>query len=124
MLLGRLAIGHTAIHTHNDSYRLADISVVSTRRPFLAAGLMTGTATGLFAIAFSDLLYPGEIIAASAIGILAILVGLTLGRLTLVSRDLRGSRLSDTIIGTYRHLNRLRPLILDASERAKAEDRT
>ncbi|WP_373354486.1 hypothetical protein [Pseudoroseicyclus sp. CXY001] len=124
MIFGKLFIGPSALHTHNDSYRLEDLSVISTRRPFFAAGLIVATMLGGFAWSFADILYPGEIKTALAVIGLAVTGGLCIGQLTLVSRDLRGSKLSDSVMGTYRHLNRMRPQILEASDRAKKEARS
>lgn len=116
MILGKLALGANALHTHNDSYVLQSVSAVSTRRPFLASAVVVSIFLTLFGVGFADILFAGELLA------LAIFVGvaLTLGQLRLVSRDLRGSPIADAVYGTYRHLNRLRPQIADAVERAKA----
>ncbi|WP_297339523.1 hypothetical protein [Pseudophaeobacter sp.] len=119
MIFGTLRLGETALHTHNDSYVLEGIKAVSTRRPFLSAGLVIGTLVAGFTISFSDILYLGEIAALIVTGFLSIIGGLSIGRLQLVSRDLTGSPIADAVYGTYGHLNRLRPLIADAVERAK-----
>ncbi len=120
MIIGKLRLGETSLHTSNDSYVLQSITAVSTRRPFLSAGLMIGGLTAAFGVAFADILYPGELIALAAVAFLATLLGWKIGLLLLVSRDLRGSPIADAVYGTYRHLNRLRPEIADAVERAKA----
>lgn len=120
MILGKLRLGETALHTHNDSYVLQGISAVSTRRPFLATGVMIGALTSTFTTSFLDILYPTEITVFAATALLSVVGGLTIGQLCLVSRDLRGSPIADAVFGTYGHLNRLRPQMADAVERAKA----
>jgi hypothetical protein len=122
MIFGKLTLGATALHTHNDSHVLSTIVGVSTRRPFLASGLMTGGLVGLFGLSFADILTVGEIVGLSALSVGSIVLGLTLGQLTLVSSALRGSQLADSVMGSYGHLNRLRPRIIDAVERAKGGD--
>jgi len=119
MIFGKLRLAENALHTHNDVYLLEGIKAISTRRPFLSAGLVIGTLIAGFTISFSDILYPGEIAALIVTAFLFAIGGFTIGRLQLVSRDLSGSPIADAVYGTYPHLNRLRPLIADAVERAK-----
>ncbi|CUI01870.1 hypothetical protein [Leisingera aquaemixtae] len=121
MIFGKLELGETSLHTHNDSYVLASVSVVSTRRPFRPAGLMIGALTGLFAMAFLDILYVGEIAALITVTVLSLLGGWHIGCLQLTSRDLRGSPIAEAVYGSYSHLNRLRPKIIEAVERAKSQ---
>ena len=108
MVFGSVTVTSRAVETNRDSYLLENLSVISTRRPYLGAAMFFTLGFGGFAVAFADLLYVHEmrmIIAACAI----ILVGaLWLGQLKLLSRDLRGSELSGVIWGSYRHLNRIR----------------
>lgn len=108
MVFGSVTVTSRAVETNRDSYLLENLSVISTRRPYLGAAIFFAFGFGGFAAAFADLLYAHEmrmIIAACAI----ILVGaLWLGQLKLLSRDLRGSELSGVIWGSYRHLNRIR----------------
>jgi len=120
MIFGELHLSETALHTHNDSYVLQGISAVSTRRPLLSTGLMIGGLTATFNVSFFDILYTPEIAVLSATALLSVVGGLFIGQLRLVSRDLRGSPIADAVFGTYGHLNRLRPQIADAVERAKA----
>ena len=61
MIIGKLHLGGTALHTHNDSYVLDSISAVSTRRPFLSAGVMISGMSALFCASFADILNSGEI---------------------------------------------------------------
>ena len=120
MIFGELTIGTNALHTHNDSYVLQSVSAVSTRRPFLSSAAAVSAFLMLFGVGFADILYPQELLAlAISVGV-ALTLGFTIGQLRLVSRDLRGSPIADAVYGTYRHLNRLRPQIADAVERAKA----
>ena len=121
MIFGKLTLSDTALHTHADSYMLETITAVSTRRPFLSAGLIIGGLSALFGLSFGDLLYPEEITALAVIGTLALTGGWGIGQLQLVSRDLKGSPIADAVYGTYPHLRRLRPQIVATAARAKAE---
>lgn len=78
------------------------------RRPFIGGALLLAGGFGGFACAFADLLYPGEIGAILACCAACVAAGRTIGQLTLLSRDLRGSELAGMIWGTYGHLNRVR----------------
>ena len=120
MIIGKLELGPKTLTTHNDSYVLEGISVVSNRRPFLTSGLMVGALSALFIVSFRDILYLGETISLTCLSGLSIWCGLQVGQLRLISRDLRGSPVADAVYGTYGHLNRLRPAIADAIERAKS----
>lgn len=120
MIIGKLEIGDTALHTHNDSYVLGGISAVSTRRPFLTTGFMIGGLCTVMGLGFYDILFPGELLALASIAVTSILVGAAIGQLRLVSRDLRGSPIADAVYGTYSELNRKRREIAAAVERANA----
>ena len=63
---------------------------------------------GGFALAFGDLLYVWEVAALVSSGLAAFGLGLWLGELKLLSRDLQNSDLSGVVFGGYRHLNRVR----------------
>lgn len=119
MFLIKPVLGKNVLHAHNDTYVLDSISAVSTRRPFLSAGLMIAALITGFCLAFVDILYVGELAALASISLLSAIGGLTIGQLHLTSRDLQGSPIADSVYGTYGHLNRLRPQIADAVERAK-----
>jgi len=122
MIIGKLEIVGSVLETSNDSYALESISTASTRRPYLASGLLIGSLVAGFALGFWDILCAGERVTALLGSAVAIWLGLNIGRLQLNSRDLRGSELADANFGTYRHLDRERPKILAAAARAKAED--
>lgn len=122
MIFGKLSLGANALHTHNDSYVLQSVSAVSTRRPFLSSAVAVSAFLTLFGVGFVDILYGEELLALAIFVSVALTLGLTIGQLRLVSRDLRGSPIADAVYGTYGHLNRLRPQIADAVERAKAGD--
>ncbi|KIC51048.1 hypothetical protein [Tateyamaria sp. ANG-S1] len=124
MILGYITITGTSLETHNDSYALASVTAVSARRPFLSSGLMIGGFCTLFGLAFADILYAGELVTLAAVGGLALLGGVMVGRLQLISRDLRGLPIADAVYGTYRHLNRLRPQILNARDFAREKETT
>ncbi len=129
MIFGQFHIGGNAIHTHNDSYILSNITTISARRPFLGAGCMIATLITGFGVSFFDLLYPAEL-AGIFMGVGACLfLGFWLGQLQLLSRDLRGSELGTAIWGSYSHLNRIRRQVADVVNRVhfgneNKEDRT
>jgi len=105
-------IENGAVETRNDSYLLANLTVVSARRTLLGAGLLVAGALGGFAFAFADILWPRELLGISVMCALSVFAGLTIGRLRFHSRDLNGSELSGVVWGTYRHLNRVRREII------------
>ena len=114
MIFGNFQLTDNAIHTHNDSYVLTNITTVSARRPFLGASMLLASLITLFGLAFLDLLYLSELLVlASLIGGLLV-AGFSLGQLQLLSRDLKGSELATAIWGTYQHLNSIRREIADA----------
>ncbi|MEM8634386.1 MAG: hypothetical protein AAGF33_05355 [Pseudomonadota bacterium] len=122
MVFGKLTIGKAALHTHNDSYALRSITALSTRRPFLVAGgLISGVSAG-FAFSFSDILTEAELLSALTISGFGLAIGVGIGQLTLISRDLRGSPMAESVYGSYRHLNRVRPAILEAADMAKRSE--
>lgn len=119
MIIGTLRIGTNSLHTHRDSYVLSAITAVSTRRPWLGAGLTVAALCGGFGLAFHDILTSSELLTLGAVGAFSLGIGLTFGQLRLISRDLRGSELSDAIYGTHAHLSALRLEIVHAVENAK-----
>ena len=119
MILGKLTLGDTALHTHNDSYILEGIKAVSTSRPFLSSGLMVSTLVAIFGIGFADILYVSELIALGTAISVSLILSLKIGQLRLISRDLAGAQATDAIYGTYAHLNRERRKIASAVERVK-----
>ncbi|MGJ8572285.1 MAG: hypothetical protein ACSHXI_16465 [Hoeflea sp.] len=121
MILGSFHIEHDSVHTHRDSYRKKDISVVSVRRPFLILTVMNSLGIASFCVAFADLLYPSELLALIGVSIATFISGLMIGQLKLLSRDLRGSELSDAIWGDYHHLNRVRRELVRAMRDANDE---
>jgi hypothetical protein len=61
-----------------------------------------------FTLAFADLLYASEMIGFAIAIALIVIAGAQIGQLKLLSRDLRGSDLSDAVWGQYRHLHAIR----------------
>lgn len=116
MIFGSLTIdaAQGAVHTHRDSYLIATLTAVSVRRPLLPAGLIFGTGLCGFGMAFGDLLYPGEIVTIVTAAVLALVGGTQTGKLSLLSRDLRGSELSGAIWGRHTALQRIRTDIVTA----------
>lgn len=122
MIAGRILIDHEArtLHTQRDSYRLDGLSVVSVRHPFLPAGIITTLLAGGFALQFGDLLYPGELLTVVGIAITSMIAGCQIGRLSLLSRDLRGSPLSGVIWGRAATLQAMRHTIIAALTEERA----
>lgn len=112
MIIGSVNIENGAVVTHRDSYLLKSLSVVSVRRPFLGGAVLLGASFGGFAIAFGDLLFPGEIAGILGLSVFALIAGVQVGQLKLLSRDLRGSELADAIWGQYSNLNHIRSKIV------------
>lgn len=121
MILGKLILNATTLETTNDTYVLESVSTISTRRPFLASGILICSLAGSLACSFQDILTLAELSGLLSVAGVSLGVGLTLGRLQLVSRDLKGLPLADAVYGTHRDLNQRRPSILAAIERAKRE---
>lgn len=114
MIFGSVELHEGALVTHRDSYRLETLSVVSVRRPLLAPAIFFALGLGGFTLAFADLLYVHETMVLVGLISLGVICGLWLGQLKLLSRDLRGSDLSDVIWGGYADLNRTRRRIMAA----------
>jgi len=108
MIIGSVRVSDKAIITHRDSYMIAPLTAVSVRRPFLGANLLMGGGFLGFIYAFFDLLYFSEILFIAVLSALIIAAGIKIGQLKLLSRDLRGSELSDAIWGHYDELNEVR----------------
>lgn len=116
MIFGTLTVDpeQGAVHTNRDSYLLDTLTAVSVRRPLLPGCLMIGAGLCGFGLAFGDLLHLGEMtVLAAAVAVLAG-IGLWLGRLSLISRDLRGSEFASAIWGHYAALQRIRAEIVAA----------
>ena len=120
MIFGKLIIKDAVLHTHRDSFILEGIKKVSIHRPFLSTGVMVASLAGLFAVGFSDILYPGELVLLALVAVMAMLFGLNLARLRLISRDLGVSEAPDAVYGTYAHLKRERLKISSAVAQAKS----
>lgn len=121
MLFHPVTIQNGEVETRNDTYLLANLTVVSARRTLLGAGLLTAGALGGFGIAFADILWPGELIGIALVCGLSLYVGFSIGRLRFHSRDLNGSELSGVVWGKYGDLNVKRREIAAAIRTAKSE---
>lgn len=126
MIIGFIHIDEEngAVNTHRDSYLLDSITVASVRRPLFIGGLMCGTGFAGFTAAFADLLYTYEIITTLLIAGTAVFAASQVGQLKLLSRDLRGSELSDVIWGRYASLNGVRLRIARAMSARRAGGRS
>lgn len=120
MIFGSITVDDGSVNTHRDSYLLSNLSVVAVRRPFFGMAVLNGVGLGGFAVAFADLLYTGELVSIGAAIGLIVLVGWNIGQLKLLSKDLRGSELSDVIWGSYNALNRVRLEIASAMRAVKS----
>lgn len=113
MILGYIQVDRErgTVDTHRDTYLLGALTVVSVRRPFFLGGLLFGLGFAGFTVAFADLLYVHEVLVLLASAGAAIIGGLQIGQLKLLSRDLRGSELSDAVWGRFARLNKVRKQI-------------
>ncbi|GEM_PF-1352188 len=114
LILGSVEINDKAIITHRDSYLIQNLTVVSVRRPFLAPALLMGGAFTIFCLGFMDLLYTYEIVVAVILASVSVIAGVKLGRLQLLSRDLKNTELSGAIWGEHRALQIIRARIVEA----------
>lgn len=119
MIIGSIEVRDDAVITHTDSYVLDSVTVVSTRRPLLAAGVMGAFGFGGFGIAFNDILWADELIALSVGAAGSLLIGTQVGLLSLLSRDLKNLEQSAAIWGWYRSLRQHRTSIVEAIARRK-----
>ena len=119
MIFGKFEIGDT-LETNNDNYIITSITAVSTRRPFLSAGLMAGGLCALFGFGFWDILWPAERMALIGIAVTSVTIGMGIGRLSLASRDLRGTPIADAVYGSYGHLNQKRRELAKAIHKINA----
>lgn len=122
MLIGSIHVNEKAVTTHRDSYLLDKISVVSVRRPFLSGAVLFAIAGFAFSYSFNDLLFAGEIITTSGFSACAMIAGIQIGQLKLLSRDLRASPLGDAIWGHYGTLNAVRMQIAGKLQELDAGD--
>lgn len=108
MIIGTITVDSGSVSTHRDSYLLRSLSVVAVRRPFSGVACLFSVGLAAFSIAFIDLLYLGEFLIIAIFAISIAIAGWYVGQLKLLSRDLRGSELSDVIWGSYGELNQVR----------------
>ena len=121
MMLGSVKIHAGFIETHRDSYSLDTLRVTSVRLPFLAPSLMIGSGLSGFCWSFVDLLYIQEILVLGGTAAIVLLAGFSIGQLSFLSTELRGTEQSNASIGTRPHLNRIRRQIT-AAKRASGSD--
>lgn len=113
-IVGTVRVEQGAVITNRDSYLIQNLSVVSCRRPLLGPAMIISAALCLFGLSFSDLLYWGELAIILGAMTSLIILGLHLGQLKLLSRDLRQSELSDVIWGGHAELQAVRSEIVSA----------
>lgn len=120
MIIGSITVDDGSVNTRNKSYLLHDLSVVAVHHPFWGMAVLYGVGLGGFATAFADLLYFSEMATLILAAFLIVMAGWHVGQLKLLSRDLRGSELSDVIWGSYSELNHLRRQIAVAMRAVKS----
>ncbi len=119
MIFGTFTVTDDVVITHRDSYLLNSLTVVSVRRPILIPSLMVGLSGVAFGLAFSDLLFISEVAATGIIASGAIFLGIQLGQLKLVSRDLKNTELSSAVWGQYHDLQHHRHAIVEGVRNSK-----
>ena len=122
MIIGHAEVSDGAVITHRDSFMLSNITAVSVRRPYLAGNSLLALGLGGFALQFGDLLYPEELGFLAGLAASLLVMGMLSARLTLLSRDLRGSELSSAIWGTQGDLHRVRREITAARQVLRSGD--
>jgi hypothetical protein len=122
MIIGTINVTDDAVITHRDSYLLNYLTVISVRRPVLVPSAMLALSGAAFGMAFSDLLFPTEIIGIGVFVSVASFIGFQVGQLKLVSRDLKNTELSSAIWGQYHALQNHRHKIVDGVRRSKHEE--
>lgn len=117
MLLGFCNIDGDVVHTRPGTYFLEPLTNLVTPLAFLGAGLMIGTATGGFAWAFWDILWPVERASLVAVSGLSLAASVSVRQLKFISRDLSHAQQSCVIYGTSRSVIRKRYEIAAARQR-------
>ena len=121
MIIGFVQVQDGAVTTHRDSFILSGVSVVSVRRPYLAGAILLGCGLAGFALAFGDLLYPHECLVLATFVFSLLFLGLQIGQLTLLSRDLKGTELSSAVWGTPSALQKIRAEIVRERQLSSGE---
>ncbi|MFN3171249.1 MAG: hypothetical protein ACE37E_11210 [Hyphomicrobiales bacterium] len=117
MIIGELDIEEQTgvLHAPKDSHTLNQLTTVSVRRPFLPGAVIFSVGLGAIGVSFFDVLYPHERIAIIVFVTIAMIVGWSVGRLKLRSRELRsGDELADAVWGSFSTLNKKRRDIIKA----------
>lgn len=114
MMIGFAKIEGSKVITHCDTHILRNITSISSRRPLLGGSIFFAGGIAGGGLAFIDLLYLHEVLVILCISGLIAYAGFQIGRLTLLSRDLRGSELADAIWGHHKDLQIKRHEIADA----------
>lgn len=113
-IIGFIEVKEDAVVTHRDSYFFRNLSVVSVRRPLFAPAVLLSGPLVLFVFGFGDLLYGREIAAIVIAILLMMLVGVKLGQLQLLSRDLKNTDLSHAVWAEHSTLQKARAEIVHA----------
>ena len=116
MIIGSIKVTAKNLITNKDTYRLASLTAISVRRPFLAASLLAVIASVSFIAGFHDLLKANEILGLSIFSLSVFLMGVNVGQLTLLSRDLKGTETANAVWGSPSSLNKARHNLVEAQE--------
>lgn len=123
MIIGDLELDavNAALHAAKDSHTLKELTTVSVRRPFLPVAVIFSVGLGAMGVSFFDVLYVHERIIIAGFVTIAMVVGWTIGRLKLRSRELRsGDELADAVWGSFSALNKKRREIIRAVAATRA----
>lgn len=122
MMIGYALVKGGMLETHRDSYALASLTVVSTRRPFLVPVITLSAACCGFALSFLDLLYVSEIAVLLAGAMIATAIASQVGQLRLLSRELNCNELSGAVWGQISDLNKIRSEIAGKLDTSRMGD--
>ena len=121
MIIGFVKVEDGAVVTHRDSFMLSNVSVVSVRRPWLAAAILLCGALVGFGFSFVDLLYVHELKFIACVTGAILLMGIVTGQLSLLSRDLKGTELSSAVWGTPGSLQQARAAIVRERQKIRGQ---
>lgn len=113
-IFGYAYIDGNKVVTHCDTHILTNITTISVRREFMGGSITLSGALAGYGLTFADLLYFHEILFLVGISGLIAYAGSQWARLTLLSRDLRGSELANAVWGYHKELQAKRHEIADA----------
>lgn len=108
MILGFIRVQNGAIVTHRKTFVLSPLTNWEVDQPFWIPAILLGTALTGFTAAFSDLLYPIEIISILIACVFSIVIGWQVGQLRLHGSSLRGTTYGQALWGRFASLQEVR----------------